>query len=204
MRRTQADTALTRQNLLDAALQVFSRKGYAGTTLTDIAQAAKVTRGAIYHHFGSKTEVYQALVQERFDQVNQVQAHILAEGGTPLQILRRLMVRSLEYLEEDSAYRAVQELVLFKTAFVPELARDIQNKTQSMQVSLQQIEQLLKAARATGEIAAEVNPPEAALAILGLISGASTCWLLNPTAFSLKRRAAGIVNTLLNGLLPRR
>ena len=66
MRRTKEDAALTRETVLDAALAVFSRQGYAATTLDHIAQEAGVTRGAIYWHFGGKAELYNALVEERF------------------------------------------------------------------------------------------------------------------------------------------
>lgn len=45
MRRTKEEAAITRQNILKAALILFSEKGYATTTLAEIAQSAQVTRG---------------------------------------------------------------------------------------------------------------------------------------------------------------
>jgi len=62
MKRTQEEAAKTRQDLLDAALQVFSQQGYQAARLQDIAKAAGVTRGAIYHHFGSKAELFNTLM----------------------------------------------------------------------------------------------------------------------------------------------
>jgi len=64
MRRTKADAAKTRENLLNAGLRVFRQKGYSATRLEDIAQEAGLTRGAIYWHFGNKLELYRALVEE--------------------------------------------------------------------------------------------------------------------------------------------
>jgi len=58
MRRTKEEAAQTRQELLDAALTVFSQEGYEAARLQDIAQAAAVTRGAIYHHFGNKAGLF--------------------------------------------------------------------------------------------------------------------------------------------------
>ena len=46
MRRTKEEAAVTRATLLKTALSVFSAKGYAASTLDDVAKAAKVTRGA--------------------------------------------------------------------------------------------------------------------------------------------------------------
>ena len=64
MRRTKEEAEQTRQDLLDAALTVFSQKGYTATRLEDVARTAGVTRGAIYHHFGSKADLYGALIEE--------------------------------------------------------------------------------------------------------------------------------------------
>ena len=70
MKRTKEEAAITRQVLLKQALGVFSQKGYAATTLQDIAEAAELTRGAIYWHFGSKAELYNTLLREYSDKGN--------------------------------------------------------------------------------------------------------------------------------------
>ena len=64
-RETQAvRSARTRRALLDAARALFAEKGFAGTGREEIAQRAGVTRGALYHHFASKTAVAAAVVEE--------------------------------------------------------------------------------------------------------------------------------------------
>ena len=50
-RRTKEDAEATRNKLLDAAAEVFFAKGVAGASLSEVAQAAGLTRGAIYWHF---------------------------------------------------------------------------------------------------------------------------------------------------------
>ncbi|MCK5430999.1 MAG: TetR family transcriptional regulator [Anaerolineales bacterium] len=57
-------SAQTRQDLLAAALTVFSNKGYEAARLEDIAEMAGVTRGAIYFHFGNKAGLFMALVED--------------------------------------------------------------------------------------------------------------------------------------------
>lgn len=64
MRRTKEEAAQTRQDLLAAALTVFSRKGYEAARLEDIAEIAGVTRGAIYFHFDNKAGLFMALVED--------------------------------------------------------------------------------------------------------------------------------------------
>jgi AcrR family transcriptional regulator len=54
----------TRKRILDAASQVFSRRGYGQATVEEIAAEAGVSNGALYHHFASKEELFRAIVGE--------------------------------------------------------------------------------------------------------------------------------------------
>lgn len=55
----------TRGLLLDAAEDIFARKGLSGAALEDIADAAGYTRGAIYSHFGAKEELFLAVIDRQ-------------------------------------------------------------------------------------------------------------------------------------------
>ena len=55
---------ITRQALLDAARTLFGERGYTSTSLDEIAGAAKVTKGALYHHFGGKEELFAAVYEQ--------------------------------------------------------------------------------------------------------------------------------------------
>ena len=114
MRRTKEEALVTRENVLTAALDVFSRDGYSAARLEDIARSAEVTRGAIYHHFGSKEELYKALVTERSVGINQLAEEVFAQGGTPLEVIRRLLLSLIEYMDENPEYRALLELATSK------------------------------------------------------------------------------------------
>ncbi len=61
--RRQAQAAQTRQDILTAAHQLFLERGYAGTTLAAIAQAAEVVVETIYRAYGSKAELFKAVVR---------------------------------------------------------------------------------------------------------------------------------------------
>jgi AcrR family transcriptional regulator len=56
---------LTRKQILDASLKLFSDKGFVRTSVRDIAQAAGITDAAIYYHFASKRDLFEALIEER-------------------------------------------------------------------------------------------------------------------------------------------
>lgn len=61
MRRTKEESEITREEILNAAARVFCEKGYAHSSLSEIAKAARVTRGAVYWHFDNKAEIFDAL-----------------------------------------------------------------------------------------------------------------------------------------------
>lgn len=55
----------TRRALLDAAAELFATRGYAATSIEDVVRHARVTRGALYHHFSSKQELFEAVFEEQ-------------------------------------------------------------------------------------------------------------------------------------------
>lgn len=70
-------TETTRRALVDAAVELFSARGYAGTSLDEVVKRARVTKGALYHHFAGKQALFLAAfeavereVVERLAQVN--------------------------------------------------------------------------------------------------------------------------------------
>ena len=54
--------ANTKNQILDAALKVFVKSGYAATTMSDIVQESGLSKGAIYHYYSSKKELFLALI----------------------------------------------------------------------------------------------------------------------------------------------
>jgi AcrR family transcriptional regulator len=56
--------AATRQALLDAARVLFGKRGYAATSIDDVAHAANVTKGAFYHHYDGKQELFAGVYEQ--------------------------------------------------------------------------------------------------------------------------------------------
>lgn len=63
-RPTKEEARDTRQLILDAALELFSKGGFAGTSMRQIARAVGVRESALYHHFPSKAAIFAALLQD--------------------------------------------------------------------------------------------------------------------------------------------
>ncbi|WP_432492029.1 TetR/AcrR family transcriptional regulator [Kineococcus auxinigenes] len=69
MRTTKAQSEATAAAVLDAAQRLYGERGYADVALEEIARTAGVTRGALYHHFGSREGLFTAVVERVQQQV---------------------------------------------------------------------------------------------------------------------------------------
>jgi AcrR family transcriptional regulator len=63
--RRELYSEATRAALLEEATALFAERGYAGTSLEDVASASRVTRGAVYHHFASKQALFEAVLDRQ-------------------------------------------------------------------------------------------------------------------------------------------
>jgi len=63
MKKSKADAHATMQNLLELARMHFTERGYAGASMEELVAEAKVTRGALYHHFSSKKGLFEAVLE---------------------------------------------------------------------------------------------------------------------------------------------
>jgi len=199
-RRTKEEAAQTRESLLIAARSVFSRKGYASTTLEEIAEEAGVTRGAIYWHFGSKAELYVTLLNEFSGKSARIVQGAAAEGGSMVQILRRIFERLLQAVADDPGLKEVIEISLFKTERSDELVEALQHRRQSNLALLDGIAQAMQQGIDAGELRPDVEPHDMARAFLAAQNGVIQLWLEDPTQFSLKDSARAFAELFINGV----
>jgi len=83
----QADA--TRKALTAAARLLFTERGYAATSTTEIVERAAVTRGALYHHFAAKEELFRAVFEQLEGEVTKHVAEEALTSTDPLEQLRR-------------------------------------------------------------------------------------------------------------------
>jgi len=197
MRRTKEEAEQTRQDLLDAALTVFSQKGYTATRLEDVARAAGVTRGAIYHHFGSKAELYSALIEEANKVGNSAIDRAVIEGGTFIEIVTRILVYTFALLEEDQRFSEVMALQL-TTPDVEVLSQRRYGEAQELVASISGFFRLITE---QGELRQDLDPLTAARAFLGYQYGLSSLWLFNRDAFSIKDNAPELAEIFVHGIV---
>lgn len=200
MKRTKEEAAVTRATVLKAALSVFSANGYAVATLDDVASAAKVTRGAIYWHFKSKADLYNTLVQELSARGASVVQQAIAEGGTLIEILRRVFVRQCALIEDDKEARAVMELALFKTGLDPELQAGRKKQLEAGSALVDGIASAMQQGMAQGVLRKDMDAVDMARGFIAFENGAIQLWLASPKSFSLKVSAESFADILIAGL----
>jgi AcrR family transcriptional regulator len=84
----QEHTEHTRRALLSAATTLFAEQGYAATSIDDVVAKARVTRGALYHHFENKLDMFRAVCEAAEGRVvERVRAAASSAQGTSVQVL---------------------------------------------------------------------------------------------------------------------
>ena len=196
MRRTKEEAEQTRQDLLDAALTVFSQKGYTATRLEDVARTAGVTRGAIYHHFGSKAELYSALIEEANKVGNSAIDRAVNEGGSFIEIVSRILVYTFALLEDERRFSEVMALQLT----TPDVEVLSQRRYEEAKELVTSISGFFRVIIEQGELRRDLDPVTAARAFLGYQYGLASLWLFNREAFSIKESAPELAEIFIRGI----
>jgi TetR/AcrR family acrAB operon transcriptional repressor len=200
-RKTKEEAQETRNRILDAAESVFHERGVAHASLDQIAQAAGVTRGAIYWHFKDKADLFEAMM----DRVTLPLEDILSGAGEdapadPLELLKLCTTDVLLRTARDKHLQRVFDIAYHKCEYVGDAAGVRDRQIASQQECLRQIEKGFRACVAAGALPPAVHPREAAMGALSLVSGLIANWVLAPRGFDLEKHAGSLVDTYFRGL----
>lgn len=112
-----------RLNLIETAIELFSRKGFSGTTTKEIAAAAGVTEAIVFRHFATKQDLYTAILQHRVTGANVEAWSARAEAFMARRddegLFRFLLSQIIEQFRKDPRF---ERLVLFAALEGQELA----------------------------------------------------------------------------------
>jgi AcrR family transcriptional regulator len=112
-----------KQDILNAAMELFAKKGFRGTTTRDLATHAEVNEAIIFRHFTNKEELYRAILEAKMNSCDRQQKveelTQLASHGDDRQFLEALGQTWLERQERDTTF---MRLLLFSALEGHELA----------------------------------------------------------------------------------
>ena len=157
MTRRHEQKAATRRAIVDAACELFDERGYAGTTLREVAKRADVALGTIFVHFPDKGSLLLAAFEL---DIGEVVREALAT--TPVGDIRAQLLHISGRLYEFYAQRPRLSRVLVQNALFLEGTEEFSTAAQ-IEEFLHAVEGLLAAAVARGELRSDLVAPEAAL-----------------------------------------
>ena len=201
MKRTKEEAALTRQMVLDAALKVFSRKGFSQATLEEVAREAGLTRGAIYWHFKNKNEIFGAVLEVLYERSRERVIKVLQSGQNPLLKIRQLIGEFLRIISNEDEFRIIEEFHMLefqKTKEVKELCKQHQEKMTQMRAEIQA---LIIEGIASGDFDNRLDPTITTWALISYLAGMKTAWLSGITEISIRENAEKLVDIFINGIV---
>jgi AcrR family transcriptional regulator len=178
VRRTQEQRrAETERRVLDAAMALIARSGSRAVTLAEVGEAAGYSRGIVYHHFGSRERLLEAVVDEaqRFD--------VPAYQGDGLDHLVRIIEAYLRnVVRRTPSARAFLQLWGEAIAADPVLAPLFARRDADFRQFLANV---VRQGVADGSIRPDANPAAAAVLIVALLRGTGLQLIAQPPVRNL-------------------
>jgi TetR/AcrR family transcriptional regulator, acrAB operon repressor len=201
VRRTKEEAQETRNRVLDAAERVFYEKGVSRTTLADIAQAAGVTRGAIYWHFANKSDLFNAMFDRSLLPLDElVETTLDGKEADPLARLRELFIWCMHNITSDPQRRRVFDILFMKCEFVEEMGPVRERHQGNMRDGMERIERALRNAVEKQQLPERLDTRRATVMLHTLFSGILHDSLLIPDKVDPARDSESLIDACFDAL----
>jgi len=200
-RRTKADAQTTRNNLLDAAEQLFQSRGVSHTSLNDIATAAGTTRGAIYWHFKDKADLFNAMMERVTLPLEQtlVVAYV-EQSAHPVAEIRSAMLEALRLIATDEQTCRVLKIATHQVEYTTDMGAVLERHLSVHGGCVARNHAALQRAFAARGQSPPMALDFAARGLQVLVEGLVHQWLLNTEAFDLQANGRAALDVYLRGL----
>jgi TetR/AcrR family acrAB operon transcriptional repressor len=198
MRRTKEEAALTRDAIIESALECFDAQGIAQATLDGIAEGAGVTKGAVYHHFSGKGEILHEIRESvSLPLLDTADTTLLAERGRrpALERIEAFMVGVIDSVEGCTRTRRALGVMQFKCEYVGDLHDELASMLRKHRHLLEAFEGAYRQARAEGTLRAGLAPELAALETALFLNGLVRVWLLDGKKGGMRSKARALIRS---------
>lgn len=121
-RKTKLEALKTRQHLIDVAITLFAKNGVSTTTLADIADAAGMTRGAIYWHFDSKVALFNEIWNTQTCISQEIRRKLKSQiPDDDFQLLREILIETLKVISSDRRQYELLQILYHTCEFSGEM-----------------------------------------------------------------------------------
>lgn len=195
--RPRRREASREQELLEAARKLFSQKGFANTTISDIVRKAGVAQGTFYLYFESKA----ALVQQLLQMFHRVVQEEVATSGDDSQAPAERVRAGVKAAFHASVKHADLLRMLFRDPSIG-VADLIRTDRASREQRMQATAQVLRTGMASGNLH-EIDPKLAARLVFAMVEAAVVEWILHGSDTDPEQFAEGLAQILIRGLVKR-
>ena len=198
-RSTKLEALETRNRILDAAERIFHAQGVSHSSLEDVAQAAAVTRGAIYWHFKNKSDLFEAMLER----VKLPMEAMVEAGGDeaqpdPLGQLRSALIFVLQEIALNPQSRKVFEIIFWKCELVEASDPLWVRRQESARRAQENFQRILRNAVTRGQLPEDLDVPLACTAMRAMMGGLISNWVFMPGQFNLAKEAGRLVDGCLD------
>jgi TetR/AcrR family acrAB operon transcriptional repressor len=199
-KKTKAEAEKTRECLLDAAERVFCSRGVSRTALAEVAEAAAMTRGAIYWHFKNKKDVFHALHERATHPVYQrFEEEAMLAAADPIGQLRDSVSFCLADLTENERSQRMLEILLYKCEYVEEMSEVLDELEKNKAWFTERVKAQIERGRQLGLVDQDLSPDMATVGLHSFITGLMREWLRKPESFDLRKAAPDLVARFFRG-----
>lgn len=154
-----------RRAILHAAVRVFAEKGYHGCRIADVARAANVAYGLVYHYFQNKEELLESVFAEQWAILINALAAIDQGPGSAAEKIAGIFAFVFDVFKTAPA--AVRVLILEVTRTPHSLRAGSTRET--FEVAVQTVADIIRQGQASGELRRDLDPVVAAAGVLGAL-----------------------------------
>jgi AcrR family transcriptional regulator len=191
----------TKTRILDAATRVFGREGYSGTTLDQVASDAGMTKGAVYWHFSSKSDLYLALCERSVETQLQDfpnQAEALLSSADPINALASLLIHQLKFCTANP-----EKPMLFFDFITSSRDPTIKEKLAKTHMKMfDEMSHIISSVQERGLLTNTIDSRSLAVIFHSLVNGLMMTWLVDPDDVQFEDLVPTVSHILLKGLNP--
>ena len=186
--------AQTRAALVEAGRHLFGERGFAGTSVEDLAKQARVTTGALYHHFGAKRLLFEAVFEQAHAEMMAAAAHHASDASDEIEVLTRGFAASLDVVLRPD----MQRILIVDGPAVLGLPRFTELDERG---AFDVIVAVLQSAVAGGRL--EIGDPETVTRLLlGALTRGAMLIASAPNPGVTRRAVAEAMRALITGFVP--
>lgn len=185
-----------KEQILNAAIKVFSQKGFAGTLVDRVAELAKLGKGTIYRYFEDKQDLFISTALRGIDDLKNTVLKEIEEGKDPLEKIKKAISSYLGFFEKNP------DLINIVLHAPVELQQEIKKRYfKHYQDHLDKMIDIFNEGIKQGRIR-NLDPCGAILILVNLLNGFVYAWGMEGRRYSLKDKIPEIIDIFFRGILP--